>query len=47
MTGLIYRLIILSLGFIAWVFLFFLDWKMAVLLFFIIWAQNESAKGKK
>ena len=41
---LIYRSIILTLGIVAWVLLFFVNWKIAVLLLFIFWGQNEGRK---
>lgn len=40
----IYRLVIMFLGLVAWVLLLILNWKIATLLFFIIWGQNEAKK---
>ena len=42
MKRLIFRLVIILLGIIAWILLFFINWKIAILLFFINWGQNEA-----
>ena len=35
------------LGLIAWAILLFINWKLAILLFFIIWGNNMTVKEKK
>lgn len=40
----IYKFSIIILGMVSFVFLFFIDWKIVLCLFFILWSENVTKK---
>ncbi len=40
----VYKFSVIILGFVSFVFLSFIDWKISLCLFFILWSENVTKK---